>query len=344
MKVPEPRKLPSGSYFIQLRLGGISIPVTADSRTDCINQAILIKAQHLNGTYAGRKVVETMPLGSIIDNYINARSKVLSPSTIGGYRTLRRTRFQDYMDKSPAKIRSWQRMIDSEVSAGISAKTIKNAWALVSAALNHVGLTVPTVSLPQIIPAVRPWLDADQILVFVKAVHGLDCEIPALLALHSLRRSEILALTWDKIDLKKKQIRVEGSAVPDDHNKLIFKETNKTAGSRRVIPIMIPELDAALAAVPEADRKGKIYKNHQNTLWAQINSVCKKNDLPEVGVHGLRHSFASLARHVGLPEQDAMMIGGWEDAHTMHKIYEHISNADRLKAENRISEFFANAK
>ena len=32
MKVPAPRKLPSGSWFIQLRLGGESIPVTAAAK------------------------------------------------------------------------------------------------------------------------------------------------------------------------------------------------------------------------------------------------------------------------------------------------------------------------
>ena len=34
MKVPAPRKLPSGSWFIQLRLGGESIPVTAATAKD----------------------------------------------------------------------------------------------------------------------------------------------------------------------------------------------------------------------------------------------------------------------------------------------------------------------
>jgi len=37
------------------------------------------------------------------------------------------------------------------------------------------------------------------------------------------------------------------------------------------------------------------------------------------------------------------LIGGWEDAATMHRIYEHISAADRLKSENKIAEFFKNA-
>ena len=38
MKVPEPRKLKSGTWFIQMRLGGESIPVSAPTRTECIKQ------------------------------------------------------------------------------------------------------------------------------------------------------------------------------------------------------------------------------------------------------------------------------------------------------------------
>ena len=38
MKVPAPRKLPSGSWFIQLRLGGESIPVTAATAKDCTRE------------------------------------------------------------------------------------------------------------------------------------------------------------------------------------------------------------------------------------------------------------------------------------------------------------------
>lgn len=32
---------------------------------------------------------------------------------------------------------------------------------------------------------------------------------------------------------------------------------------------------------------------------------------------------------------------GWEDAGTMHKIYEHISDSDRIKQENKIAQFFS---
>ena len=344
MKLPKARKLKSGTWYIQLRLGGESIPVTGSTERECNNNARLIKSEYK----AGKKIEkisrkDEQTLQSITEKFINSRKAVLSPATIAGYETIKDNRFKDYMDKKPSEITDWQQVINDEVKTGISGKTLKNSWSLIAAALKDNNIKVPVVKLPQIVQESRPWLDAEQIKTFIKAVKGKDCEIPALLALHSLRRSEILGLTWEKIDLKNNIIHVEGSAVPGEKNRLVYKETNKTKNSRRNVPLMIPALKKAILAIPEEQRKGRIYTRYQNILWRDINRICRENGLPEVGVHGLRHSFVSLAHHVGMPEQEAMLIGGWEDAKTMHKIYEHISDADRIKAENKIKEFFKNA-
>lgn len=69
----------------------------------------------------------------------------------------------------------------------------------------------------------------------------------------------------------------------------------------------------------------------------------RANSLPEVGVQGLRHSFASLAYHLKLSEQETMQLGGWSDYKTMRKIYTHLAKVDRLKAENKITSFFSSA-
>lgn len=342
MKTPAPRLLPSGHYTLQLRLGGESISITRETASECTREAELLKAKYRNGLQNGVKSVQNQTLDTLMTNYITSRRKVLSPSTIAGYQVIRKNRFQPYINKTPAQIKtSWQKLIDAEVEAGISAKTIRNAWGLLSSALDHAGIAPPQVALPPVIRSTREWLDADQIKTFIKAMHGNEYEIPALLALHSLRRSEIFGLTWEKIDLKQNLIHVEGSVVQDENSKQIYKETNKTKNSRRTIPIMIPRLKELLNAVPKAKRKGKIYTAPQNYLWREINSVCEANGLPAVGVHGLRHSFASLAVFVGLSPREAMDIGGWDDIGTMTKIYAHISTANRLKNENKIAQFFA---
>lgn len=200
------------------------------------------------------------------------------------------------------------------------------------------GINPPKVAIPQVVPNEKEWLDHDQIKTFVEYIKDKPVGVAAMLALHSLRRSEICALTWNDIDLKRKTITVNGAAVFDDNQKLVQKDENKTKSSRRVLPIMIPELAAALEAVE--DKTELVIRCNPNTLWAQINRACRACGLPEVGVHGLRHSFASLAHHVGMPEAECMRLGGWSDAQTMRKIYTHISDKDIGLYANKMALFF----
>lgn len=151
-----------------------------------------------------------------------------------------------------------------------------------------------------------------------------------------------MAVNWKTVNLKEKTFKVAGAAVYDEHHKLVYKEENKNRKSRRPMPIMIPQLAEALDAVEE--KTGNVVKCCPNTIWKQVNRICEQNGLPLVGVHGLRHSFASLAYHVGLSERQTMELGGWRDKNTMHKIYTHLSKMDALKAQNEMAAFYAKAK
>lgn len=77
----------SGSWFIQLRLDGESIPVTARTEKGCTRQAQYLKAEYKAGKRRSPDPAETkLPtLGEAIDAYIAKRDAVLSPSTIRGY-------------------------------------------------------------------------------------------------------------------------------------------------------------------------------------------------------------------------------------------------------------------
>lgn len=343
MKIPEPKKLKSGTWFIQLRLTAsdgkrVSIPVSAATKKECIRAAELIKAEHRSG----RKVVQPASgktLRQAAEEYIFKRSEALSPSTRRGYNTIIVSRFKGVMD-APIVGVDWQAECNREAKL-CSAKTLKNAWGFISSVLRSEGQNVPEIRLPQVIPSERPWLDPDEITRFLAVLKDTPVEVPALLALHGLRRSEICALTWEKTDLQKGIIHVEGAAVFDEQQKLTQKPTNKNKASRRAVPIMIPRLAELLRASKE--KEGLVVRCSPNTIWAQINRICKAAALPEVGVHGLRHSFASLAYHLGFSEMETMKLGGWSDAQTMRKIYTHLSDKERLNASNKMLEFYESA-
>ena len=104
---------------------------------------------------------------------------------------------------------------------------------------------------------------------------------------------------------------------------------------------MIPELSAAL----ERDRKpeGPVLNVSPNWLRLQIHKACKEAGITDVGVHQLRHSWASLAYHLQVPSKIAMEIGGWSDEKTMQKIYTHIAQSDLSRYETALTDFFKNA-
>ncbi|MEG2527158.1 MAG: site-specific integrase [Oscillospiraceae bacterium] len=337
--IPEPRKLKSGSWFIQLRLGGESVPVTAPTEKECRTTASLIKAQYKAGKRL-KSMCNDITLTAAIDNYISSRSNTLSPSTIRGYRTIQRNRFKGSMGKKIKDIGDWQKLCNDEAKL-CAAKTLDNSWKFIASVLKENGVKYPKIKLPQIVQTEKPWLEPEEISTFINAIKGKPCEIPALLALHSLRRSEIMAITMDKIDFKKGLIYIQGAVVPDEHHAFVHKETNKNQTSNRVIPIMIPELLTALKALKETS--GAVWKGSPNTLGKQINRICVANDLPQVCVHGLRRSFASLGYHLGLSEREVMDIGGWADTQTMHKKYIRLSQRDIQKAENKMSEYYKNS-
>ena len=347
MKTPKPRKLPSGNWFIQLRLGGESIPVTASTEKECTRQAVAVKAEYLAGKRSPKLPEEekaVVTLSEAMDQYIQEKSNTLSPSTIRGYRKIQKYRFQSIAQEDVEKLagapeRFWQTVVNDEAAA-CSPKYLKNAFGFVKGVLRYAtGRLIPDVQLSAAVPSQRAFLMPDEIIPFVEAVKGTFFEIPALLALSSMRISEIQALRWENISKDPDFIRTTGAVVLDSENKLTKKKQGKNVTSSRNVPILIPSLKEAI----ERERKpsGPVMDITQDRLRENVHKVCIRNGLTDVSIHGLRHSFASLAYHLRMPEKIAMEIGGWSDPGTMNKIYTHIAQSDITRYQTEMANFYA---
>lgn len=317
ISVPAPRKLPSGTFYGRLTVAGERMSVSAPTEEEYFAKARAVKAGLVKAAKAGPKLT----LGDAIDRYVKANDKVLSPSTVNAYKSYRKTRFQPYMDKDIGSI-PYQTMVNEE-SKDLSAKTVHNAWRLVTASLRHAGMEQPQVNLPKKPKTERQWLDYQQIETFLAAVHGKPYELGALLALHGLRRSELLHLTAEDIDLEKEIIHVRGASVVGEKNALVEKKTNKNTTSTRDVHILIPRLTEILNG-----RKGKLVTTNPTTLYGLVNGLCEKHGLPKVGVHGLRHSYISLCFHLGWNIQTVMREGGYSTTDTVNDVYRHLAAQD----------------
>lgn len=337
IRTPTARQLPSGNWNCRMRIGGRDISLTRETEAAAIAEVMAIA----NGIIAEVKQPKQKLLGAIIDDYIASREGTKSPATIRGYDGIRRNQFQGLMRLAPAQITGamWQAAIRDELKLR-SEKTIQNAWGLIGAALRYARLPVPEVSLPMIPTNEHPYLMPEQIPAFLEAIRNEPVELPALLALHSLRRSEIMALTWKDIDIERQEIRVCGAGVYDKNNQFVQKKQNKNRSSARVVPILIPRLDELLQ-VRRGEPTEHIVAFKPDTIFRQINRACRSAGLLEVGCHGLRHSFASLAYMLGVSEAATMRIGGWRDIQTMRKIYTHLSAHYLGEQADKMRHFYA---
>lgn len=340
MKTPKAKRLPSGSWFVRVRVNGQDIGITRRTEKEAIAEAMAVKAgvKEAERSYSGT-------LRSAVDEYIQIRKPVLSPATIRGYRIIQNNRFQTIMDRPLSKLKDtdFQKALNQDLNH-YSAKTMRNSWGLVSSVLKEQAGRTVHVSLPQIVREEREFLQPEQIPVFIDAIRDNKYEIAMLLGLHGLRASEILAVRRKDIDLKAGTITVHGAAVLDEHNKLQQKKTNKNTSSRRTVPILIPRLREVVETSDIRSDDLIFVASSSSALHNAVTRVCKKAELPLVGVHGLRHSFASLCYHRGLSEATTMRLGGWSDPGTMRRIYTHLADQDLAAQTKALADFFDEQK
>lgn len=303
--VSPPKVTPSGKYRGRVMVRGSRVWITEDTES-----AYYVRAKAMKAGMLKEAVEPKDTLQELIRRFIDDNEAVLSPSTVPAYRSYARNAFQAYMGMRAASI-PWQRAVSDEAGR-VSAKTLENEWRLVTAALRYAKITPPDVNLPRGVKHERAFLDFEQIEVFIGAIRGDPCELAYLLALHSLRLSEILALR-EITD----QIRVRGAMVRGEAG-YVVKELNKTDLSRRDVPVMIPRVLELPLPVTQRD----------TTLNRHLARICEGAGLPVVTLHGLRHSFASLAYHLRWTEKTTMRLGGWSTPDVVHEIYTHLAQQD----------------
>ena len=335
-KRPAAKQLPSGSWFCRVRVDGKDICITKDTKAAAEAEAMAVKYGIIREQEKPK--VKKKTLEEALKAYIAERDGFLSPATIVGYERYKKNTFQSMMQKNIFSITDdqWQAAVKAEKKLGRSPKYIKNAWMFVSAAVEEAGAPRPKVMLYAPENNERAYLTHDEIDKFVEEVKGMPVEIPALLCLSSLRRSEMLALTWDNVDMANNVLYVRGASVRG-RDGMVSKRQNKSKKSRRAVPIIPPLLEA----MDKVENKtGKVVNVGADYVLKYVKKACTDAGITVVDLHGLRHSFASLAYHLGIPEMIAAEIGGWEDLATMHNIYTHIAQSDIAKRSQDFRDYF----
>lgn len=326
------KKLPSGNWRVNLYVGTddngkrIYKSFTAETK----KEAEFLAAEY---NLKRKEKPKDITVGDAIDGYIASKENVLSPTTIGGYRELRRNKLQGIMAVSLAKINSI--MIQSEINREalrLSPKTLRNAHGLLSAAL---AMYLPDFTLRTTLPAkehkIKDLPTPEQV---IQAVSGTDIELPVLLAIWlGLRMSEVRGIRYGDITdgvLTVQNVRIKFG------NQVIEKQQTKTYNSTRQLKIPQYLLDMIGSGNPDE----YVVQNAACTLTKKLKRIVNQSTGKDITFHDLRHLNASVMLALGVPDKYAMERGGWASNNTLKSVYQHTFTGERQEVDYRIDSYF----
>lgn len=286
---------------------------------------------------------EDPTLGECIDKYIDS-CETLSPTTVAGYRKIRRTMFQDLMSTplSAVNTDTLQKAINAEMRRktrlghNVSAKTIKNAYGLVSASLRYSNGTSYQVKLPKEDPKFVELPDPAEVMAAIK---DTDIELPCMLALWlSLSMSEVRGLKYSSI--RNGCIYID-QVVVDVDGRPVEKKRGKVATRNRVLRVPEPLLVLIKQWTDLEDYEAGFIEDDylvpypEYTIRRHFNKI-----FPGLTFHQLRHLNASVMLQLNVPDKYAMERGGWSTPNTMKRVYQHTFSNERLRVDDAIDAYF----
>lgn len=255
----------------------------------------------------------------LVDNFIRKKSALgIKATTVRGYKTCAQ-RLDSFLGGFSAdslttyQLENFVALSVDKSSKGYSAKTIANTISLLSSAYEDAIRTgqlahnpCRNVTLPKRDRKEIEVFSEEEIRKFVQALESerIDYKVGYKLCLFcGLRRSEVLGLKEENIDLENRTIsivhtrhRVNGESVEQDP---------KTARSRRTLAlpeILVADIEELLEArhsfqyeqSPYLIQDGFGNEMNPSSFTRQIHFIETKAGLPMLSVHGLRHTFASM--------------------------------------------------
>ena len=153
-------------------------------------------------------------------------------------------------------------------------------------------------------------LSADEFDRLMSHSEGHTRGIIAMAYFTGMRRGEILGLTWDRVDLKKRLIYLEARHTKD-------KEPRKVPICAELLK-MLQEMPGGLT---ESNDERHVFTNQGNPLKGNIRAGIRRacmlaglaygrNNRDGLTLHDLRHTFTTNMRRAGVPEPEIMAITG----------------------------------
>lgn len=176
------------------------------------------------------------------------------------------------------------------------------------------------------------------------------------LAFTGCRKSEILSLQWEDIDLFNKTVSI-GKTLAIDENLDIIIQTPKTSSSVREISLddetikilsrwrSIQREEYFQMGFNTTSDKQFVFTNIRNELYYPqivndwLKYLIKKYKLPKITPHNFRHTHASLLLQAGIPVKEVSERLGHKDIKITLEIYSHVMPEEAEKTANKFANF-----
>jgi integrase len=259
--------------------------------------------------------------------------------------------------------REFRLYLDGLKRRGVGVRSIRYVHATLRAALEdamreellekNVAKLVRPPSVPR---SERHPLGVEEIRALFKSTR--DDRLHALfvtLALLGLRRSEVLGLRWEDVDLGAGTMTVRHGLHRVD-GKLRLMET-KTARSQRTIPLPAPVLATLKAHLTAQERErtqlgerwpssGFVFTTPIGTpidpdnCSKLVRAALKQAGVRTVRMHDLRHGCVSVLLGLGVPPRTVMEIAGHSGLEMTMNVYGHVTLDEKREALDKLGELF----
>lgn len=329
------KQLPSGSWRIRIYDNDLKKQISFTS--DLPSKAGKAEAELMAREYQlGRKKKKEQgkTVGECIDEYIDLKVNILSPSTIDGYKRAKKNNLAELCDVFLKDLTETDiQMHMNRLAASKSPKTVRNAHGLLVSVLN---VFAPDMRIRTTLPKPQKKIkQLPEVRDVLRAVINSDIELPCLLALWcSLRMSEIRGIK--KTDINGDTLIIQRAIVTVD-GEHIEKESTKTVESTRIV--RLPErLQSLIKALPE--EQTYITTLSGQAIYKRFVKLLEANNIRHMTFHDLRHMDASIMLMLNIPEKYAMERGGWSSPHIMKSVYQHTFTDERKAVEQKIDNYF----
>lgn len=242
----------------------------------------------------------------------------------------------------------------------LSGKTILHHHRLISSILEkavkwQILFSNPCsrVEVPKVKRTEARYIDERQALELLECLKREPIQYQAIVTIllySGIRRGELCGLEWKDIDFKDGLLDVNKTSLYLK-DKGIFEDLTKTYSSNRVIRIPLSALNVLkqhkreqnMARLQLGDRwvdSRKIFTQwdgkpvHPDSLSGWFSRFVKKNNLPQISLHSLRHTNATLLVASGTDLRTISKRLGHSNMTTTANIYTHaIQTADERAAE-----------